>query len=195
MVSDALVNGSATGVPSGLRRVSAWLIDYFLVAIYMGVLVFVVFVVTGGDMKIASIASPGARQLLGAVTLTLPVVLYFALSEASARQGTIGKQATQLRVTSRDLERIGFGRSFVRSALKFAPWELAHAVIHRIPMTGDVPWPVWAGLVGSMVLAAVYLAGLFTGQGRPLYDLLARTRVVEDPPVALGVPAPVGERP
>jgi uncharacterized RDD family membrane protein YckC len=179
MVSEALHHGAARPHPSGLRRVSAWLIDYFLVAIYLGVLFFVTFVVTGGRLEIAGIATPGARQLLGAVTLTIPVVLYFAICEASSRQGTIGKQATRLRVTGRDLERIGFGRSLLRSSLKFAPWELAHAGIHHIPKAGDIPWPAWAVLLASLALAGVYLAGLFSRQGRPLYDLVAGTRVVD----------------
>jgi uncharacterized RDD family membrane protein YckC len=194
MVSDAASLGATTIVPSGLRRVSAWLIDYFLVAIYMGIVFFVVFVVTGGRLEIPGVSTPGARQLLGAATLTIPVLLYFALCEASARQGTIGKQATRLRVVGRDHERIGLGRSLVRSGLKFAPWEIAHTAIHRIPLSGDIPWPVWAGLVVSMLLSLAYLAALFTGHGRTPYDALAGTRVVEDPPSPLTVGTPVSER-
>jgi uncharacterized RDD family membrane protein YckC len=194
MVSDATAGRATTNVPSGLRRVSAWLIDYFLLAIYMGILLFVVFVVTGGRLEIPGVATPGARQLLGAATLTIPVLLYFALFEASSRQGTIGKQATRLRVVGRDHERIGLSRSLVRSALKFTPWEIAHTAIHRIPMSGDIPWPVWAGLVVSMLLALVYLAALFTGHGRTLYDVVAGTRVVEDPPSPLMSGTPVSER-
>jgi uncharacterized RDD family membrane protein YckC len=194
MVSEALQNAASSMVPSGLRRIFAWLIDYFLVAIYMGVVFFVVFVLTGGTLVIPGIETPGERQLFAALTLTIPVLLYFAITEASSRQGSIGKQATRLRVTGRDHERIGLPRSLLRSALKFAPWELAHVAIHRIPKTGDVPWPVWAGLVGAMLLAAIYLGGLFTRQGRPVYDLLAGTRVLEDPPVAFAAPAPVRER-
>jgi uncharacterized RDD family membrane protein YckC len=194
MVSDALARRASSEVPSGLRRLSAWLIDYFLVAIYMGIIFFVVFVVTGGRLEIPGVATPGARQLLGAATLTIPVLLYFALCEASSRQGTIGKQATRLRVTGRNHERIGLARSLVRSALKFTPWEIAHTAIHRIPMSGDIPWPVWAGLVVSMLLALVYLGALFTGQGRPLYDVIAGTRVVEDPQAPLTSGTPVSER-
>jgi uncharacterized RDD family membrane protein YckC len=171
-------------VPSGLRRLSAWMIDYFLIAIYMGLLFFATFLVTGGSLVVAGVSTPGARQILGAATLTLPVLLYFAISEASARQGTIGKQATRLRVTDRQLRRIGLGRSLLRSAIKLTPWELAHTSIHRIPKEGEIPLVVWAGLFGSLGLAAIFLAGLFPGQGRPLYDVLAGTRVVEEPPVA-----------
>ena len=160
----------------------------------MGIIFFVVFVVTGGRLEIPGIATPGARQLLGAATLTIPVLLYFALCEASQRQGTIGKQATRLRVTGRNHERIGIGRSLVRSALKFTPWEIAHTAMHRIPMSGDIAWPVWTGLVVSMLLALLYLGALFTGQGRPLYDLIAGTRVVEDPQSPLTSGTPVSER-
>jgi uncharacterized RDD family membrane protein YckC len=194
MVSDAGTRVASAITPSGLRRVCAWLIDYFLVAIYMGVLFFVVFVATGGRLEIAGVSTPAARHLLGAVTLTLPVVLYFAIAEASARQGTIGKQATGLRVTGRDLERISFGRSLLRTAIKFAPWEIAHAAIHRIPLDGEIAWPVLAGLLGSMLVAGTYFATLFTRHGRPIYDLLAGTRVIEEPAGVLAAPAPVRDR-
>jgi uncharacterized RDD family membrane protein YckC len=181
MVIEARMRQAVAPVPSALRRLTAWMIDYFIVAIYMGLLFFVIFLVTGGSLILPGVSTPGARQILGAGTLTLPVLLYFAIMEASARQGTIGKQATRLRVTDRQLHRIGFGRSLLRSAIKFTPWEVAHLSIHRIPKEGDTPPVVLAGLVGSLALAAIYLAGLFPGQGRPLYDVLAGTRVVEEP--------------
>jgi uncharacterized RDD family membrane protein YckC len=179
IVIEPHVTESGIRTPTGRRRIAAWMVDYFLVAVYMGMLFFATFILTGGTCQVPGVTDPGARQLLGAVTLTLPVVLYFAIAEASARQGTIGKLATRLHVTDTGLGRIGFGRSLLRSGLKFLPWELAHTAVHRVPKTGDIPALVWAALAGSLGLAAVYLFGLFVGRGRTLYDVIAGTRVVE----------------
>jgi uncharacterized RDD family membrane protein YckC len=184
MVIEAVPAEVHARVPSAVRRICAFFVDYFLVAIYMGLVFFMTFVFTAGRLQLDAIATPWARQLLGAVTLTIPVVLYFALSEASARQGTIGKLSTRLVVTDRNLKRIGISRSLLRSALKFLPWELAHTFIHRLPKDGEVPLLAWAALAGSLSLAAVYLVGLFTGQGRPLYEVIAGTRVIEVGPSA-----------
>lgn len=155
------------------------MLDYFFVACYGGVLFFAVFVVTGGSLTIAALSTPGSRHLVGALTLTLPVVVYFAISDSSRRQGTIGKQATRLSVTDRAGRRIGIFRSLARSTFKFLPWELAHTFVHRLPKDGDVPWPLGLVLATSLGLAALYLAGLFMGARRPLYDLVAGTRVVQ----------------
>jgi uncharacterized RDD family membrane protein YckC len=169
----------AVMIPSGIRRLSAWLFDYFLVAVYMGVLFFVAFILTGGKLEIEGLSTPGSRQLFVSLTLTLPVLLAFTIFEASTWQGTVGKRATRLLVTDRNLRRIGFGRSLVRSALKLLPWELASTFVHRVPKVGDIPAVAWAALIGSGTLTAVYVGGLFFRSRRPLYDLVAGTRVVQ----------------
>jgi uncharacterized RDD family membrane protein YckC len=163
---------------SGIRRLGAWLIDYFLVAVWLGIVFFVAFVVTGGSLDIPGLSSPASRQLVSALLLMLPVLCYFAAAEASAWQGTIGKRATRLVVTDTALQRITIGRSVLRSSLKFLPWELCDTFIHRLPKTGDVPWTTWAFLIAAVLLLAVYVAGLFIGSRRPVYDVLSGTRVV-----------------
>ena len=177
LIEDVALKAAAQR-PSALRRLAAWIVDYFIVAVYMGVLFFVSFLITGGRLRLDVLTTPGTRQLLGAVTLTLPVVVYFAISEASTRQGTIGKLTTRLMVTDLSLRRISFGRSLVRSALKFLPWELAHTFVHRVPALGPIPGGALAALLASIALASIYLVGLFGGQRRPVYDLIAGTRVV-----------------
>jgi uncharacterized RDD family membrane protein YckC len=179
MVIEARLQDGAEIVPSGTRRIFAWMVDYFVVAVYMGVLFFATFVLTRVGLELDAIKTPAARQLVGALTLTIPVILYFAIAESSKAQGTIGKLATRLKVTDRNLNRITFGRSLARSMLKFLPWELAHTFVHRVPKTGEIPSLAWAALVGSFALALVYLIGLFVRPGRTLYDVLAGTRVVQ----------------
>jgi uncharacterized RDD family membrane protein YckC len=167
---------------SGLRRLSAFGVDAFLVALYMGLVFFGRFVLTAGKLELRGLTTPGARQLVGALTLTLPVALYFAIAEASARQGTVGKLATRLKVTGLGGERLGFARSLLRTGLKLLPWELAHAFVHRVPKTGEVPAAAWIAFASSLLLAGVYLAGIVSPRGRPLYDVIAGARVIEVAP-------------
>jgi uncharacterized RDD family membrane protein YckC len=116
-------------------------------------------------------------------TLTLPVVLYLALSEASQAQATLGKRVLSLRVTATDSRRPTLARSLVRSALKFAPWELAHAAIWHTPGQPFVSPPAPRNVAGHLIalgLAAWYAASLFVGDGRTPYDRVAGTLVLVD---------------
>ena len=181
MVVDAPPAATRFATSSGLRRLGAWLIDYFLVAVWLGLVFFVAFVVTGGKLEIAGMASPASKQLVSALLLMMPVLVYFVIAEASSWQGTIGKRATRLQVTDVALRRIGIGRSVTRTSLKFLPWELADTFIHRIPETGDIPWSAWAFLIAAVLLLAAYVGGMFVGSRRPIYDVLSGTRVVSVP--------------
>ncbi len=110
-------------------------------------------------------------------TLTLPAVLYFAL--ADWRGATLGKRLLGLRVVGEDGEPLRLGRSLLRSAVLLIPWEIAHTAIWSTPGWPMDPQPgvaEWAGIVGSEVLAALYLLSAFVS-GRAPHDWLARTRV------------------
>jgi uncharacterized RDD family membrane protein YckC len=119
-------------------------------------------------------------HVVGFVSLTLPVALYFAVGEHSGWHATLGKHALGIQV-----ERVGGGsvslrRSIVRSAVKFIPWELAHTVIWHSPgRPFDAAPGTWgvAGYVLSLGLAGVYLGSTLVGSGRTPYDRLAGTVV------------------
>jgi uncharacterized RDD family membrane protein YckC len=119
-----------------------------------------------------------ALSLLG---LTPPVGLYFALAEASPQQATLGKRLLRLRVVATAGQRLSYGRSLLRTALKLAPWELAHTAIWHTPGRPFVSPPGAWGVTGyalSLVAAGWYLAALFLGGRRPPYDRAAGSRVV-----------------
>src|SRR5471032_2077281 len=109
------------------RRIAAFGVDYLIIAAWIGLITGVGF---------------GARAILGIETgpilsqpdqlrghaiaflsLTLPVILYFAIAESSRWQATVGKRALGLRVQAVTGARVGLGRSLARSAIKFLPWE------------------------------------------------------------------------
>lgn len=117
---------------------------------------------------------------MGFLTLTLPVSLYFALTEASAWQASWGKRRMGLWVVDLNGDRLSLARALARTLLKFIPWELAHTAVWHLTLSGAAP-PAWAsGLLGVVwLLMAWYAFGLWRGPDhRPVYDRLAGTQVV-----------------
>lgn len=119
-------------------------------------------------------------QVVAFLLVTLPVLLYFAISESSARQGTWGKRRLNLKVTDRNGDRIRFGRALWRATLKFIPWELSHTLIWQIWFSPEVN-SVWISYGFLLVygLIGLNLAYLFVSrQHQTLYDFLTRTYVM-----------------
>lgn len=177
-----------TRQPAGLPiRSGAFALDYLLIAVYL-----IVIVGLGALLRLIapSVAAtlfggPLIGELSGFLALTLPISLYFVLGEASPAAATWGKRRLGLRVLGPDGEGPGLGRSALRTALKFVPWELAHSLIWRYAFAGDDP-PTYldAGLVVVWLLIAGNLAAVLVDrQHRSLYDLLSGTRVVARAPV------------
>lgn len=167
------------------KRLAAFALDYLVIAGYIVVLSIGSSLVWQSVGGVPDPTQGGAWRfdLLAFVTLVLPVILYFALSEASRAQATPGKRRLGLRVETREGQPLTKGRSLLRSSLKFLPWQIAHTSLFHVPgwpMAPEAP-PAW--VVGGFVLAfglvATYLAGLFFSPvHRTLYDWAAGTRVV-----------------
>ena len=170
--------------PSPWRRLTAYLIDYVLIAVYVGAVTAVFWGLgRGTGIRLGDVDSAAGKQAIIFCVLTLPVVLYFAILESRPNGATVGKRLLHLRVRSvsrsvRD-DPARFAQTLIRAAGKFAPWEVAHTAIWRMPTDPDDPaiWPwITFGLV--LVVCLVYVGGLFLGSGRTLYDLAAGTRVM-----------------
>jgi uncharacterized RDD family membrane protein YckC len=165
------------------RRAAAFGVDYLLIA---GWLVLVV-----GAGALLRLAAPGAASALfanpligeasGFLVLTLPVSAYFAVSEAGSPGASWGKERLGLRVTTASGQDLRPGRSILRTALKFLPWELTHAIIWRFANPGSAPEALLdIGLVFVWALIAVNLASaLLDDRRRTLYDRLSGTCVVQ----------------
>ena len=126
-----------------------------------------------------------ADKLLGQAVVillfTLPVICYFALLEASVGQATFGKRLMQLRVVGMDGRRISRATSFLRSVIKFTPWEIAHTGVWHVtgqPFTSSPSMLSVCAWGASTLLALCSIVSLFIGSGRTPYDWLAETRVV-----------------
>jgi uncharacterized RDD family membrane protein YckC len=167
------------------KRLLAFFLDYLLIAAYLLVLAAVGF----GLMALVGpspISSPYITDLVAFVTAVLPVILYFTLLEGGGRQATWGKRLMGIQVATVDYKPVSYRQSFVRSLIKFAPWQMAHTSLFHIP-----GWPLAIEAVGtvSMVGLAVaqglvlfyILSLLVTPTGRTLYDWVAGTMVIARP--------------
>lgn len=167
------------------KRIQAFLIDYLLILGYIGLL----FLSTLAVSRIFSLSLENmgttTGQLIGFTTLTLPVILYFALMENSRYAGTAGKRRLGIAIISANGSKAGIGQLLLRNCIKFLPWELAHFFVFRLfeYNRDNIPVPHWVmtGLIAAQALALVYLLMLFTKSCRSLYELLSGTRVVTHP--------------
>lgn len=111
------------------------------------------------------------------VTLVLPVTLTFALQEASQNRATFGKRRLGLEVVDSRGRRLGFGRSALRSGIKFLPWQMAHTSVFQLLESPTAGFLVLS--VAAQVLALGSVVALFVDRRqRALHDWLARTQVL-----------------
>ncbi|WP_246469889.1 RDD family protein [Cohnella nanjingensis] len=167
----------ATGRPVPMRvRIVAFLWDYLLIC---GFLVLLIGVASLARPVLAPLfqAGPLRAELTGFLFLTLPVYLYFAISEGSRRHATWGKRKTGIVVAGVRGQPIGMGASLGRSALKFLPWELAHFTIWHMTLSPSYPDAVLYTLLAVVYgLALLYLVGpLWNKRRQTLYDAAAGT--------------------
>jgi uncharacterized RDD family membrane protein YckC len=124
-------------------------------------------------------------QLLGFTTLTLPVMLYFTLSEHSRHAATIGKRKFHVQVLSIKNTKAGFGQLLLRNCIKFLPWELAHYfVFHLFPYVRQNTQPpnwIMIGLILAQCISIVYLLSMvFSKSNRGIYEKLSQTKTVQN---------------
>jgi len=162
-----------------IRRIAAFALDYLLILSYLGVLVLASFLVPQ--------MNPWFRRLSTAhwasfFLVTLPVSLYFMLSEASSAQATFGKRWMGIRVQSWTGQRLTLPASLIRTALKFAPWEFGHAAVWRFALgAGNAAQLHIANdfLATTWVLAALYLVCMAVdSRRRAPYDFASLSQVV-----------------
>lgn len=159
-----------------VRRLLAFTLDWLVVLLWGGVLFGVVAVATAGDLP--QPAGAWQAQGMGFLVMTLPVTLYFAVSEASPARASLGKWAVGLVVLREAGGRVSFGTSLARNAIKFLPWELGHTVAHQAAFSGDrglEAW-VWGLLVLSCSVPCWWLIAMFVTGNAP-YDHWTKVRV------------------
>jgi len=166
-----------------LRRLLAFLVDYGVMVLFVAVLSVAGFAIRSQLGVTSSVPTFQQRLLAQALvfaTVILPIMLYFAVSESSRWQATIGKRVLRLQVTDDHGGRSPLLRTLLRAVVKFAPWELAHTGIWHVPGTPFVSEPaafsygIW---ITAALLAGWWFASIWLGDGRTPYDRIAGTVV------------------
>lgn len=160
-----------------IHRILAWIIDFGIIVLY-AVLLFTVtsllFEVRQDDIN------PYLGQLIGFLTLTLPVIAYSYFTEKSKWKATIGKRTFNLIVLVHGNKT---NKSILqRNVLKYLPWELAHTGVHWIiyyeSVGREIPIWTWAILVIPQVIVFIYFVSIIFSKGQSsIYDRISGTRL------------------
>src|SRR5262245_437333 len=174
-----------------VRRLLAFALDWFVVAIWGGAIFGAVMIATGG--KPPQPGGPWAGQAMSFLTMTVPFTLYFALCESSPMRASLGKRALGLVVCRETGGRLSFGSALLRNAAKFTPWEFGHTVAWQGLFSGEGGFPGWVwGPVFIAFVAPVWWLVAMIATGRAPYDRWAFARV-EIAPVHQSRPATAAE--
>jgi uncharacterized RDD family membrane protein YckC len=162
-------------------RTAAFVLDYALILGYLLGLTLLLFLLNSlFGVNQWLFANRVRAQLVAFLLVTLPVALYFAISESSAQRATRGKRRLGLKVVDQNGARIRLPRALGRTLLKFIPWELSHTLIWQISFSpgADSVW-ISYGFLLVYGLIGLNIASLFmTRQHQTLYDLIAKTYVI-----------------
>jgi|JI102314A2RNA_FD_contig_51_1578006_length_1183_multi_2_in_0_out_0_1 uncharacterized RDD family membrane protein YckC len=159
------------------KRIFAWIIDWLIIAVYACALFGVMMTLSSMEIVTLGAVHPVKGQVIGFLTLTLPVVLYCIFTEAGSRHATFGKRIMKIEIMGNPLTT---GEIVLRNVIKFLPWEFAHAGILWINYinTPETPRWIWLLLIGPQVLVVIYVMSIVATKGsRSLYDMIAGTRV------------------
>ena len=182
-------NGTLTAAHfAGLRkRLVAFGFDFLLIFAYililLGIGIGITLTIGPLDQINPMFASPVVMDLAAFLVLVLPVILYFTLQESSSRQATWGKRKAGIQVVNAQGTILTRKQAFLRSLLKFLPWQIAHTSIFHIeglPFTSAEPTPlVISGLILVYVLLGIYAVSvLVSKKHRTPYDWAVGAYVV-----------------
>jgi uncharacterized RDD family membrane protein YckC len=171
------------GTPAGfLVRLAAFALDYIPIAGYVLLLLAAGIGVNRRfpNFQKNLITSPLVGEALGFLLVTLPVTLYYTFGESSPRKATWGKQKMALQVVDAGGRRLHKSHALARSALKFIPWEMAHAAIWQGALGKGFESTVFTiGISLTWVFVGANILSMVIGPERQtLYDRMAGTRVI-----------------
>ena len=164
------------------QRAGAFALDYVIILLYLIAITLLGLVVNSmSSLNQWLFAARIRAQLTGFLLLTLPISLYFALSESATRQATWGKRKLQLKVMDHNGNRISLWRSLARTGLKFIPWELSHTLIWAIYFAPETNSNLvnYGFVLVYMLIGLNLVSLLMTKKHQAIYDLLAKTYVVK----------------
>ncbi|MEY8750637.1 RDD family protein [Alkalicoccobacillus gibsonii] len=163
-------------------RLKAFMYDYILIICYLALLA-VVNLFVFPSLQTFFAGSLVIAQLTGFLMVTLPISLYFILSDSTLFGQSFGKKKANIRVVDRHGKSVSIFRLTIRTIIKFLPWELSHFLVYRLMYIGEDSVPLPYTLIGILIYALMFMyigTALFTKKKQSMYDLLMRTFVVRD---------------
>ncbi len=161
------------------QRLKAFFIDYIFILIYLGVIL-VINLLFPSVQKLFNSHSLIVAQFFGFLLVTLPVSLYFILSDSVVGKQSFGKKVLKIRVVNQQGLPPTLSHALLRTAIKFIPWELSHFLIYRLVNLGNQEVPLHLTLIGILIYALMFayiLTAIFTRKKQSLYDMIVKTRV------------------
>jgi uncharacterized RDD family membrane protein YckC len=160
------------------QRFIAFVLDFIIIGIYILFLLGVGIGINAMSGGIALLASPIAMNILAFITIIMPVVLYSSLQESSTYHATLGKRWVKIKVVNLQGTRLSAWQTFLRSAIKFLPWQLAHMSVIYLRFGYNSPIFMIEALIsqGLVIVYIVFL--LFVKRHQTPYDLISGTYVV-----------------
>ena len=154
------------------KRLKAFMIDYLIIFAYIVALAGVNYgiILSGGTLEEISpfFASLIVKDAIAFLTLILPVILYFTLQESSPKQATWGKRKVGIRVVNANGKTLTRLQAFVRSLVKFLPWQIAHTCLFHIPGLPLAPVEpsstVMAGFALVYLLVGIYITSVLISE-------------------------------
>lgn len=162
-----------------IQRLKAFFIDYIFILIYLGVIFVISFLFPSVQLLFNS-HSLIVAQFFGFLLVTLPVSLYFILSDSVVGKQSFGKKVIKIRVVNQQGLPLTLPHALLRTAIKFFPWELSHFLIYRLVNLGNQAVPLHLTLIGILIYGLMFayiLTAIFTKKKQSLYDMIVKTRV------------------
>ena len=160
------------------------MIDYILIFAYL-VILFIINVFLFPALQQFFNGSLVVAQLAGFLMVTLPVSIYYIISDSVIGGQSFGKKKTRIRVVDAQGNVPSLPRAIFRTILKFLPWELSHYLVYRLIYIGDGEVPFNYYLIGGLIYVLMFayiLTSIFTKKRRSLYDIITGTVVVKISP-------------
>lgn len=164
-----------------LLRLKAFFIDYLLILAYLVVLAVLSIFLFPSVQEWFS-GSLVVAQLVSFLLVTLPVSLYFIISDSPLFGQSFGKKRTGIRVVNKNGVTPSVTHMTIRTVLKFLPWELSHYLVYRLVAVGDGYVPISYTVIGGVIYVLIFayiLTAIFTKKKQSLYDLIVKTEVVK----------------
>lgn len=164
-----------------LLRFKAFMIDYMLILVYL-VVIFLLNGLIFPSLQGFFTGSLVVAQFTGFLMVTLPVSIYFIISDSVIGGQSVGKKKMGIQVVDKNGDPLSVIQITFRTVLKFLPWELSHYLVYRLVYLGDGEVPFNYYLIGGLIYVLIFtyiLTAIFTKKKQSLYDIIVKTQVIK----------------